>query len=370
MKITSASGSSAVKSIDIAAFRLENQRLSESKLKTPGDVVARMGAMQAQDYEMAKWAIGLRLPGATIGRVQAALDRGEIIRTHLLRPTWHFVAAADYAWMLGLTGPRIRAVLRSRHRRMALTDAVIARSEAIFARVMGSGKFAGREALLAALEKAGIATGGNRGWHIFLRAELDGILCSGPDISGRWTYALSADRVPITKSLPKGEALAALAKRYFASRGPATLQDFVWWSGLAAGEAKQALESVKDELDSAEIGERIYWSGDSGAPPAKKRGSAHLLPAYDEFLIGYRDRSPALSVDARKTAISSNGFFRPVILVDGRAAGIWKRTINGDDILVEASLFRTFGKDDRRLVETAVRKYGRFLGKTADLILK
>jgi len=360
-----------MKSKDIAALRLASQRLSESKLKTPGDVVAWMGAMQAQDYEMAKWAVGIRLPGVTVGCVQAAIDRGDIIRTHLLRPTWHLVAADDYGWLLDLTAPRIKAAMRSRHRQLGLTEAVIAKSESIFVKLMRGGRHASRRVLIAALSKAGIATDENRASHIFAWAELDGVLCSGPDVSGRPTYALRSERVPIAKSLARDVALAALAKRYFISRGPATLQDFVWWSGLAAGEAKQALETIKGELDSTEIGARTYWSGGSSAPYAAARPvSALLLPAYDEFLLGYRDRSAVLSEEARKKAISSNGLFWPVVLIDGRAAGLWKRTMKKGSVHIEPDLFEALSRGTRARIESAAERYGRFLGKDAEVFYK
>jgi hypothetical protein len=358
-----------MKPSDIALLRLASQGIAESVFRSPRDVVARMGAMQAQDYEMAKWAVGLRLTGAKIDSVRAAIDRGEIIRTHLLRPTWHLVAAEDYAWMLDLTAPRIRAGMRSRDRQLELTDAVIRRSEAIIVKLLRGGNHAPREALIAALDRAGIATGENRASHIFLRAELNGVLCSGADRSGRPTFALRAERVALTKSFPRDEALAALAKRYFAGHGPATLKDFVWWSGLAAGEAKRALESVKGELESASSGERVYWSGGAVAPSvAAKRGSAHLLPAFDEFLIGYRDRSAALSPEARGRAISSNGIFWPVVLVDGRAAGLWKRTVKPDALVVELDLFDSPSRKTRALIESAAERLGRFLGKDAEVI--
>jgi hypothetical protein len=355
-----------MKSKDIAAFRLASQRLSESKLETPGDVVAWMGAIQAQDYEMAKWAVGLRLPGATVGCVQAAIDRGDIIRTHLLRPTWHLVASDDYAWLLELTAPRIRAAMRSRHRQLELTEAVIAKSEAIFVKQMRGGKHASRRVLIAALGEAGIATDENRASHIFLLAELDGVLCSGQDVSGRPTYALRPERVPIAKSLPRDGALAVLAKRYFISRGPATLQDFVWWSGLAAGEAKQALESIKGELDSAVVEARTYWSRGPSGPYAARPVSALLLPAYDEFLLGYRDRSAVLSEEARTKAISSNGLFWPVVLIDGRAAGLWKRTAKKDAVAVDVDLFERPRRETKDSIEAAAARYGRFLGKRVE----
>jgi hypothetical protein len=244
---------------DISNLRLISQQIEGSKSRTVKELVGWMGAMQAQDYAMAKWAIGLRLPNTTDKLVETAVNHGEIIRTHLLRPTWHFVSANDLQWMLELTEPHIKASLKSRHNQLGLSDTIFRRSSSVIENALRGGKQLTREELLVELGKAKIVLDENRASHILARAELDGIVCSGATKNGKQTYALLDEWVPKTKPLNKEEALAKLARLYFISRCPATLQDFVWWSGLPANTAKQALEMVTSEFASVTIHSQIYW---------------------------------------------------------------------------------------------------------------
>ena len=349
--------------IDIANMRLISQQVAEARFGAVKDLVGWMGAVQAQDLPMAKWALGVRLPGSTLEVVEAALDRGEILRTHLLRPTWHFVTADDIHWMLELTAPKIKASLKSRDRDLALTETVFAQSNSIIEKALGKGKHLLREELVAELNTANIATGNNRASHLLFRAELDGLVCSGAARGGKPTYALLEDRVPKKRLLTRDEALANLARRYFTSRCPATLQDFGWWSGLTAGAAKQALEMVKSDFTSATIGSRDYWVSNSLPVVETRMNAAYLLPAYDELIISYRDRGPSLPFSAYNKIVSINGLFRPVIVVNGQVTGIWKRTVEKDRVLVEPELFEEPEHATWRLVEEAAMQFGRFLGK-------
>jgi hypothetical protein len=229
-----------------------------------------------------------------------------------------------------------------------------------------------REELIAKLGEAGIATDENRASHLFLRAELDGVLCSGATKGGRPTYALCAERLPNAKSLAQEEALAALAGRYFTSRGPATLQDFVWWSGLSVADTRRALEMAKPELRSASIDSLTYWFVDSRSGPAAgrepgRRESVHLLPAFDELLIGYKDRRASLPFENRRESVSNNGIFRPIVVENGQVKGTWKRTFNGDKVLLEISLFEKPRKSATGAFERAARRFGRFIEKKVDL---
>jgi len=352
---------------DIAQFRLGSQQIAETKFKTVKDIVAWMGAIQAQDYAMVKWAIGVRLPNATDRVIETAIDNGEIIRTDLLRPTWHFVSADDIYWMLELTAPQIKASLKSRHKELELSEAIFTKSNAIIEKALRGGKHLIREELIVKLGKAKIATDDNRSSHLLLLAELDGIVCSGATKAGKQTYALLAARVPKTKPLTKDEALAKLAKKYFSSHCPATLQDFVWWSGLSVGDAKHALEMAKSDLVSETIDAQIYWLANSFSIPKTGKESVYLLPAFDEFIISYRDRSASLPFENHNKTISNNGIFRPVIVVNGQVTGIWKRTIKKDKVMVETEFFKQPNKTTKSLVEKAVVQFGHFLEKKTEL---
>ena len=233
-----------MKLADIAKIRLINQQIAGTKFKSIKDMVGWMGAMQAQDYAMAKWAVGVRLPNLTDQAVENAINNGEIIRTHLLRPTWHLVSADDIYWALELTAPRIMDSLKSRHTELGLSETILTKSNTIMEKALMGGKHLTREELMDELEKAKIPTDDNRLSHLLLWAELNGIVCSGAIKGGKQTHALLEERVSKTKSMTKEEALANLAKKYFTSHGPAALQDFAWWSGLSVGDAKSALEMV------------------------------------------------------------------------------------------------------------------------------
>ncbi|MGH7456603.1 MAG: winged helix DNA-binding domain-containing protein, partial [bacterium] len=309
-------------------------------------------------------------PNAIDQTIETAIDNGEIIRTHLLRPTWHFVSADDIYWLLELTAPQIKASLKSRHKELALSEAVFAKSNAIIEKALRDGEHLTREELIAKLGKAKIATDENRAAHLLLWAELDGIACSGATKAGKQTYALLEARVPRTKPLAKDEALAKLAKKYFSSHCPATLQDFVWWSGLSAGEAKRAMEMVKSDFVSEAIEAQTYWLADSFSIPKPDKESVYLLPAFDEFIISYRDRSAALPFENHNKAVSNNGIFRPVIVVNGQVIGIWKRTVKKDKVIAETEFFKPPNRSTKGLVEKAAMSFGQFLEKKMEIKFK
>jgi hypothetical protein len=348
---------------DIARLRLVSQQIAGSKLKTVQEIVGCLGAMQAQDYAMVKWAIGVRLPGSANSAIEAAINKGKIIRTHLLRPTWHFASADDIRWMLELTGPLIRSSMIGRHREMGLTSSVLGKSYAIMEKAMSGGVHLTREELIAELGKAKIATAGGLASHLFLSAESEEIICSGVLKDGKQTYALLDEWVPKTKSLPKEEALAKLAARYFDGHGPATVPDFIWWSGLPVRSARKALESVKRDFISETIDDQTYWfSGSlSAVKPAQK--SVFLLPAFDEFLISYKNRRASLPHENHHKAVSNNGVFRPIIVVDGRVTGIWKRTIVKDKSTLQKTFFERPDKPTAALIDKAAAQYSRFVEK-------
>ena len=350
---------------DIAHIRLISQQIAGTTFKNAKDLVGWMGAMQAQDYAMVKWAVGVRLPHSTDQAVETAVNNGEIIRTHLLRPTWHLVSADDIYWLLDLTAPRIKASLKPRHRELGLSEAVMTKCRTVIENALSGGQHLTREALIAELQKANIATDNNRASHLFSRAELDGVICSGAIKGKKQTYALLEEWVPKTSPLPKEEALARLARRYFTSHGPATLQDFAWWSGLRVNDARQALESVQSNFVSKTIDSQPYWFTNTSSPPKTGQESVYLLPAFDEFIISYKDRSASLPFENHSTAVSNNGIFRPIIVVNGQVTGIWKRTIKKDKVIVETEHFNQPNKITMELIEKAAQQYGDFLGKKA-----
>jgi hypothetical protein len=352
---------------DIAPLRLINQQIKASKFKTAKEIVGWLGAMQAQDFNMAKWAIGVRLPNSTDKLIESAIDQGEIIRTHLMRPTWHFVSSDDIYWMLSLTAPQIKASLRSRNKELELTEIIYEKSNSIIENALQGGKHLFREELVAGLEQANIATDNNRASHLLLGAELDGIICSGKKKNNKITYALLSERVAGTKTFTRDEALAQLAQKYFTSHGPATIQDFVWWSGLSVNESRHALEMIKSNLVSETIDHQTFWFTNPIAIPKLEKDSIYLLPTYDEFIINYKDRTASLPLENFSKAVSNNGIFRPTIVINGQVKGLWKRTIKKDKIILETEFFQLVDKSIIKLIEKAVVPYEIFMNKKVEM---
>ena len=352
---------------DIAKLRLWSQQIATSKCKTVKDVIAWMGAMQAQDHSMAKWALGVRCPAATIAKVETALDKGSILRTHLLRPTWHLVSADDIYWMLELTAPYLLAGQKSRNKELELTETIYKKSNRIIEKALSKGHLL-REEILAELQQAKISTDENRSSHLLFRAELDAIICSGKTRDGKQTYALLAERVPNRKTLSKEEALATLAERYFTSRGPATLKDFINWSGPSITDAKRALEMIKSRFLQETVNGETYWFNSAVTKQANDNPAVHLLPGFDEFIIGYKDRTASLPLAHTKTIINVNGIFRPPLVVNGQVKGLWARTLEDDKVGIAITLFPDSSRPAKKLLDQAAEKIGKFYGKKTELV--
>jgi hypothetical protein len=345
---------------DVLRERLRNQGLARPQFRKAADVVAWLGAVQAQDYSGAKWALGLRAPKLTDADVDRAFDEGAILRTHLLRPTWHFVAPADIQWMLALTAPRVHAANAYMYRKLELEDATFARGRKVFERALRGGKRLMRSELDAALRGAGIAADGLRLAYLMMHAELSGLICSGARRGKQFTYALLDERAPRPSTLPREEALGELTRRYFTSHGPATIRDFVWWSGLTVRDAKAGLERVKPALVRQVVGDRTYWLAATRSVAPSVIPSAYLLPNYDESLIAYRDRGLVVSGATAGTS-SGRDAFAHHLLVDGRIAGSWRRTLQNDSVLVEAATYESLTRSQAFALAAVAERYGRFV---------
>ena len=356
-------------SLEIARTRLGSQQISDPHFNTVKDLVGWMGAMQAQDYHMAQWALGLRLPGFKLTDIKAAIDRGEIIRTHLMRPTWHFVSSEDIYWMLDLTASLVKAATSSREKALGLSEAVFSKSNEVIQKALAGGNSLTRAELVSVLQGYQFATQDNRASHLFARAELDGLICSGAIKNGKPTYALLEERVQRPKPLGREAALARLAKIYFSSHGPATLDDFFWWSGLTLREARQALEMVKHAFVSELSDSQTYWFLENASTPEPHMAKAYLVPAFDEFIISYKDRRALDTSRFLRKAISENGFFRPTIVVDGQVKGVWKRSIKKDRVILDFDLFELPDQAMPELLEEASQPLGYFLDKQPEINL-
>ena len=332
-------------------------------------MVRRLGAVQSQDFPAAKWGVAQRLVGATDDVVERAFADGSIVRTHLLRPTWHFVAAEDLRWMLALSAPRVIAVCGHPFRQPELDDAVFRRSNAALTRALQGGKHLTRPEIAEAFRRARVdAKDPRRLGYLLMRAELDGVVCSGPRQGRQFTYALLDERVPAAKPIGRDEALSKLTLTYFSTRGPATVHDMGMWSGLTIAEIRRGIGIVGPALRKEAIDGREYWSAESQPPAASRTGTAHLLPNYDEYFIGFRDRGAFR--DVTRTAITDQpitALMGHILTIDGVIVGGWKRTLERQRVVVELKPIVRLSRADRGAIADAAGRFGDFLGLPAEV---
>jgi len=312
--------------------RLLNQHLIKPEYSSVSKLVNYFGAVQAQDFAMSKWAIGIRTPGATQKKVEAALNKGSILRTHVLRPTWHLVSAEDIYWMIELSAAKIKAIMCSNEKKLGIDEALFKKTNMIIEKALSKHEQLNRDEITQLFNKHKIAVNENRLSHFLIRAELDAIICSGKIINNKNTYALLDNRVTNKKTINREEALCMLAEKYFRSRGPATVVDFAWWSGLSLTDAKKGLHAVEAKLEKEKINSSVYYFK-SPNNTAGITSAVFALPAFDEYLISYKNRAPALH--SNKKNISINGIFWPVIIAEGKVAGMWSRKIVNDNLVIK-----------------------------------
>jgi len=348
----------------LIASRLGNQRLTRTTLRGPGDVVHWLGAVQAQDFVTAKWGLALRARALTEAAVDRAFNDGAILRTHALRPTWHFVTPADIRWILALTAPRVHAANAPYYKRNRLDRATLAKSRTVLERALRDAAYLTRSELAAALRPAGIRASGERLASIMMHAELEQVICSGPRRGKQFTYALLDERVPATKTRERDEALAELTKRYFTSHGPATARDFAWWSGLTVREVMTGIALVEPALSKTSWEGLTYWFAASrSTQPAAP--TAHLLPNYDEYLIAYQDRGLVNSGPMPRPGKAGFDVYANFLILDGRFAGTWRRTVQRDSVRVQVVPLQPITRSNRIALEAAVEAFGRFVDRPA-----
>ena len=346
--------------VDIALLRLANQLLTRPAIENVAEVVKALGAVQAQDYAGAKWGIAQRTNGVLDVEVERAISEGRILRTHVLRPTWHFVSPTDIRWMLELTAPRIRKSAAHYDRKLGIDDDVRRRTRAVLGKALRDGKRLTRSELAIALTTAGVrADGTQRLAHLMIHAELDGLVCSGARRGKQFTYALLDECVPETRKLQRDEALFTLATRYFSTRGPASEDDFAWWAGLSKADAKAAVSSMSG-LESHTVNGRKHWFTPSR--PAKSQSTVRLLPSYDEYLVSYADRSAAQSrvtPDAVGETFDFLGSY--VIVSDGQIVGRWKRSVTKRDVIVTLQPLTHLNRDEHDGIRREAEGFAQYL---------
>lgn len=348
-----------MKILELINGRLLNQQLSTTKFKKPVELLRWFGAMQAQEYGPTKWSFGLRMPNLNDSDIEKDFTSGKILRTHLLRPTWHFVAAEDIRWILQLTKARVHAANAFMYRQTELDKKLFTKCTNIIVKSLEGNKQLTRDSINEELSKNKIKAEGHRLSYIMMHAELEGVICSGARKGNQFTYALLEERVPTVKPLTPAEALAELTQRYFTSRGPATVHDFSTWSGLTISDCKKGIESVKEKLLSETFGDKPYYY----TVHAKRKVSPaiHLLPIYDEYIMGYKKREAILEFYNSLKPKPALGYDNTIVS-DGQIIGTWKRVIKPKHIELHYKSFRPFTALQKDEFKKAIERYQKFTG--------
>ena len=347
---------------DIALERLWSQNIEYHRYKSPSELVTWMGALQAQDYTGAKWSIGLRILGITDKNVEKALKNKSIVRTWAFRGTLHFVSSSDLLWILDILSPHIISRNNRRYKQLNLDDETLSKSNDILYNALADVNQLSRTELRDILKQEGISTEGQRTAYMLQRASLDGLICQSVMKRNNPTYISTKG---FTKSkIGIKEGLIELARRYFDSHGPATLKDFVWWSGLLVKDARTGLNAIKSKLKKEIINGQTYWMPSiSNKRPAMP--TVNILPAFDEYLLSYKDRSASINGPELKNQLTpTNGRFRSTIVIDGRVEGTWKRKLNKNGVIVSTNYFKTFNSDELDVLYSKLKSYSEFIGKT------
>ena len=345
--------------------RYHTHRLAAPLFPTPAAVVAHFGAVQGQDYLYSLWALGLRVEGATEAGIEQAIADRQLVRTWPMRNTLHYVTAADARWIVRLNAERMRHNATRRLRELALDETTLARSRRAIEAALADGQPLTRPALYAALEAAGVSPAGQRGYYLMWYHANEGLIAIGPRQGKQQTVVLLDAWLPPTPERMRDEALAELAWRYFRSHGPATIQDFTWWSGLAAVEARASLALAAPRLTQETIDGKTYWF-DPAAPGGGEMAAptAHLLPFLDEYVVAYKDRAAIVTAEDNARVESGNIIFHQPILIDGRVAGIWTRQLKKGTVQIATTLFRPLSQGEQEALAAVGRQYGEFLGLT------
>lgn len=345
----------APRSFDIARWRLHSQRLVSAPLRTPAEVVGWFGAIQAQEYAGAMWAVAQRTRGAVESDVEGAVRDGAIVRTHVMRQTWHFVLPCDVRWMLALTAPRTKQTMSYYDRQFGVDRRTIRRSHDAIIRALSGGRQLTRDELSAVLARIRIQAKGHRLGRLVMHAELDALICSGARRGKQFTYALLDERCPSTAAIDRDEALGELARRYFTAHGPALRTDFAWWSGLSMADARRAIAVAQPELSSHNHDDQAYWFVDTVAAPGNAP-RVHLLPRFDEYLVAYRRRADVIDAAMGKHE-RIDLLATPIVIRDGKAIGSWRRGKPAPTTTLAAALTGP----ERRALDATIQRFIGFL---------
>lgn len=358
----------------VAHARLRNSRLVGPPSETALDVVRWLGAVQSQDVPGALWALARRMPpGTTMEEVGAAFDAGSIVRTHALRPTWHFLAPDELRWIQALTGERVHRAAGTMYRRLGLGAAEFAGAEAVMRDTLAGGRALTRDELGRAIGAAGIGVDVADSLvttHLAMHAELEAVICSGPRRGKQFTYQLVAERLPATPARARDDALRDLVSRYFASHGPASVHDASWWSGLTVRDIRRGVELAGDALEPRSLDGRELWAAAGSFDPTPElvpEPFVRLLSNYDEYLGSYADYSPIYDAALPRARNVGDVLGSHIVIRDGLVVGGWRRALTDRSATVTVTLLVPLSPAERAALDAEAETYGAFLGVPVEL---
>lgn len=322
-------------------------------------MVETVGAVQAQDFSGAIWGVGLRVKKSTYESIVSDFNTGKILRTHVMRPTWHFVSPQDIRWMLVLTRERVSKRIHAYNAPLGLNETIFSRANKQIEKELQKNDNLTRQELKHSLHRVGISTTVQKLAHLVMRAELDGLITSGPLRGKQFTYALMDNRAPASTLLPREKMLGMLAERYFSAHGPATLHDFSWWSGLTLAETREGVTHSRG-LEKIDYSNQTYWFSKKQKTFSKEDEKIYLLPNYDEYTIGYWSKH-ALYLPVDTHIFSGNGFYHTIVC-RGKVVGTWKRILQKNSFIIQTKFISPLNKDEKEQLQEAVHAYGEFFG--------
>ena len=353
---------------DIPALRLQNLQITEHRFETPGNLLRHLGAIQAQDYQQGLWAIGARIPGTTLVQIEQAITERQILRTWPMRGTIHFVPAEDAKWMVKLMAPRVISAQAARRRQLNLSDDLVNGYGHIVKQLLKGGRALTRKELLLHMQEQGIETANQRGIHILWELAATGLICFGSYQGKQPTFVLLDEWVPHSRELHYSEGLQEITLRYFSSHGPATIKDFATWTRLPIKDIKAALAAIGPKLEQIQLGGQEYWLSKGVKTSPGLSSGVHLLSAFEEYMLGYKDRSAVLDLaHANKVVPGGNGIFFPIIVVDGQIRGTWKRTKYARKSVITLQPFSKMTAKELISASQAAKQYGDFIGQPVEL---
>ena len=326
-------------------------------------MVRWMTAVQAQDFLSSLWAIGIRVKNAHETDIEEAIADKSIVRTWLLRGTLHFVSSQDIKWILDLISPRIiKSNANFLEKNLQLDNNVFKKSrEAIINALKGEHHLT-RKDIYNELKSADISISNLRGIHILHRLALEGVICFGPRDGKQHTFVLLDEWIPKSNIMSRDNALGELALRYFSSHGPSTIQDFKWWSGLSDSEARIGLDKNKSKLISEDINNQTYWFSSYMQNTDNLYPISQLLPDFDEYIVGYKDRSHLVNGISNNKMELNEFIFNPTIIVNGEIVGTWKRIFKSGTVNMVLNRYKSLNNEENKAIKKAAAEYGNFVG--------